>query len=197
MTADILELRLRAEGHLRDDYAPALLDLVPELRDDSQQWPHVWAPAAAIAAHRAGRWPDAVAYLLEAIDAGFSQPEFFEGDLEACLADHPDWPAWLARMRANVPPPPIELLTWPAPRPALPLELSQIDGGPEREAELRTRLPEPKPPGTPRASSWRGSPGAGGTRTITPARTRSRSSTGWTPARDSPATSTRSCWRKA
>lgn len=139
--AELTELRLRAEQHLNDDYAPALLDLVPQLREDTQQWPHVWAPAMAIAAYRAGQ-PDAIRFLHEAIDGGFSQPEFFEGDLEACFAGRADWPALLERMRPNVPPPPIELLSWPAPAPALPVHLERIDGGPAREAELRQRLPE-------------------------------------------------------
>ncbi|GAB3423837.1 transglutaminase-like domain-containing protein [Flindersiella endophytica] len=141
---ELTGLRLRAERLLNDDYARGLLDLVPELREDTQQWPHVWAPAAAIAAHRAGQ-PDAIRFLREAIDAGFSQPEFFEGDLERSFDTHADWPALLERMRANVPPPPIELLAWPAPPPSLQVELCRIDGGPVREAELRKRLPEPGP----------------------------------------------------
>lgn len=145
--SELTELRLRAERHLNDDYASALLDLVPDLRNDTQQWPHVWAPAAAIAAYRAGQ-PDAIRFLREAIDGGFSQPEFFQGDLERCFDDRDDWPALRERMRANVPPPPIELLSWPAPPPALAVRLDRFEGGPDREAELRERLPEP------RSSAW-------------------------------------------
>lgn len=141
--AELTDLRLRAERLLNDDYAPELLDLVPELRRDTQQWPHVWAPAAAIAAHGSGQ-PDAIRFLVEAIDAGFSQPEFFEGKLEDCFADRPEWAESLERMRANVPPPPIELLSWPAPPSAVPVQLDRIADA-DREAELRKRLPEPKP----------------------------------------------------
>jgi hypothetical protein len=109
----------------------------------------VWAPAAAISAHRAGR-PDAIQFLLEAIEAGFSQPEFFGGDLERSFGTRADWPDLLERMRANVPPPPIELLTWPAPPPSLQVELYRIDGGPAREAELRSA----RPSGPARAWKW-------------------------------------------
>jgi hypothetical protein len=54
-----------------------------------------------------------------------------------------DWTDLAARMRANVPPPALEILDWPAPRPTLPLDLDALR--PDRAALLREQLPEPQP----------------------------------------------------
>jgi Transglutaminase-like superfamily len=137
----LAELRLRAEQAARDSDDDGLLSLADQLAsDDAEQWPHLWAPAVAIAARRTGR-PDAVHILEGAVAAGFSQPELFEGLLERHFGDEPTWSAIVARMRANVPPPPVELLDWPDPPPSNPVRLDRLST--EREAALRRRLPDP------------------------------------------------------
>ncbi len=78
--------------------------------------------------------------------AGFSQPELFEGDLEAQFAGTAFWSDLATRMEANVPAPRLELLDWPDRGCAQPLTLYTI--APERSASLVGRLPEP------RASAW-------------------------------------------
>lgn len=136
-----IRVRLRAEQLARDEQDVEFLELVAELRDDDEWWPHLWGPSAAVAASRVGR-VGAVDFLASAIAAGFSQPELFEGVLEEHFGADPIWPDLVAQMAANVPSPTLELREWPDPTPELPLELYAI--APERVEALRGRLPAPK-----------------------------------------------------
>jgi Transglutaminase-like superfamily len=141
----LAELRLRAERAVRGSDDDALLSLADELEaEDAEQWPHLWAPAVAIAARRRNR-PDSMRILTAAVDGGFSQPELFEGELERHFGAEPAWPTVAAQMRANVPPPPVQLLEWPDPPPTHPVRLDRLPRA--REAELRARLPDPAPTG--------------------------------------------------
>ncbi|GAA1564774.1 hypothetical protein GCM10009789_17900 [Kribbella sancticallisti] len=139
---ELAELRLRAEQLVRDGEDRPLLELVRELRTDEQWWVHLWAPAVAVAARRLGA-PNAIALLEEAVAAGLSQPELFEGELEKLFGADAAWPSLRERMRANVPQPLVELTDWPEPGPALPVELYTI--APDRLAPLLARLPRPSP----------------------------------------------------
>ena len=140
-TRELTELRLRAEQLVRAEDHEALLALVDQLREDDDWWPHLWGPAAAVAASKVGR-SDGLELLSSAIDAGFSQPELMEGELEACFAESAQWPDLVERMAANIPAPRLRLLDWPVATVALPLELYQI--APERSEKLRAALPEPE-----------------------------------------------------
>jgi hypothetical protein len=142
VSRDLAELRLRAERAARASDDRSLLELVDRLRADSEWWAHLWAPAAAIAAQRLGA-PNALKLLAEAIDGGFSQPELFEGELEKLFGADPAWPSLTERMRANVPPPLVELLDWPTAGSGLPLELYTIS--PDRLDGLLELLPKPSP----------------------------------------------------
>lgn len=138
----LAQLRLLAERCVKAEDDPALLELVEELRGDPELWPHLWAPAAAIAAHRSGR-PDGLALLKEAVAAGFSQPELFEGRLESEFSEEPDWAEVQARLGTQVPNSRLRLLSWPDPPACLPLKLDRIDTA--RERLLRQQLPAPEP----------------------------------------------------
>jgi hypothetical protein len=124
---------------------PALLALEPRLRRDTEYWHWMWAPALAMAAGKLGD-PRARAFLDEAVAGGFSQPEVFEGELEALFGAEPYWPGIVEAMAANTPPPALELLDWPELSPALPVRLFEIAA--DRRDALRERLPEP------RGSAW-------------------------------------------
>lgn len=52
---ELTTLRLRAEQCCREDNDAGLLELVEELRGDTQMWPHLWGPSAATTAKRVGR----------------------------------------------------------------------------------------------------------------------------------------------
>jgi hypothetical protein len=137
---ELAELRLRAEELMRSSGDAGLLELVGQLRADGQWWAHLWAPGAALAARRLGS-AEAVGLLDEAIAGGFSQPELFDGLLEELFGEDPGWPGRERRMRANVPPPVVELIDWPDPGAVLPVELYAI--GPDRLDKLVERLPVP------------------------------------------------------
>lgn len=135
-------LRLRAEQCAREEDDAGLLALAHELRGDDELWPHLWAPACAIAAERLGR-AGGFEFLEEAVAAGFSQPELFEGQLEQQFGDDSTWPRIQARMGEAVPPPPVQILSWPDPSPSLPLKLDRIAD--HRESLLRQQLPDAHP----------------------------------------------------
>lgn len=139
---ELTELRLLAEQLARDEADTQLLALVPRLRADTQWWPHLWAPAAAIAAHRHGG-ADALGLLVEAVDRGFSQPELHAPDLEEHFGDTPQWPKLLRRMEGNVPLPPLVLHEWPDPGIQAPMTPYAIAA--DRADALRERLPSPSP----------------------------------------------------
>jgi hypothetical protein len=134
---DLARLRLRAEELVRTSDDAGLLALLERLRHDDELWPHLWAPACAVAAARTGR-ADSVLLLEEAITMGFSQPELFEGQVERWFGEDPSWPALRERMATGVEPH-LELLDWPDPPPHLPLILDTLPS--ERRDLLRVRLP--------------------------------------------------------
>ncbi|MBB5867963.1 transglutaminase-like putative cysteine protease [Allocatelliglobosispora scoriae] len=139
---DLLELRRTAQDLSRAERWPEFLDLVPRLRGDEEFWASYWAPMAAIGAGLLGR-PEKRRLLQDAIDAGFCQPEIFEPELTGVFGADEDWPELLARMAANVPPPTLELLSWPTLTPMEPLELFRLTA--DREELLRARIPAPEP----------------------------------------------------
>lgn len=127
----------------RDEDDEGLLALVNELRDDVQQWPHLWAPAAAIAAARSAGSSrlGGLDLLRDAVAGGFAQLELFDGLIEDHFAALPEWEGLRRRMHENVPPAPLEILAWPDPPAALPLLLDRLGG--ERADLLRGQLPNP------------------------------------------------------
>jgi hypothetical protein len=136
-----------ALGNQATDYARAhrwadLLTLEPGLRADREYWTAVWGPACAIARWHEGR-ADARELLEECIDQGFHDLEPFGTWFTESFGTEQDWPALLARIQANVPPPPVELIRWPCARPILPLGLPRLDAS--GAAALAARLPEPLP----------------------------------------------------
>lgn len=136
---ELVELRLRAEEFSRTkDYA-GLLGMADELRGDTEQWPHLWAPACAVSAVHLDRPDEGWALLEEAVDAGFFQTDLFTVEFATTFVRDPRWPRLRARMAANVPPPPVELLSWPDPPVVMPLRQEPLP--PEREELLRARLP--------------------------------------------------------
>lgn len=134
---EVDELRSRAVDHIRASQWRELLALQPELQRDHEYWTALWGPACAVAAHHEGR-PDARALLTSLVDAGFydlrTHAELFAGS----FATDPDWPALRARIEANTPPPPVELLEWPCTTPGH-LGLDRLE--PAAEAALAARVP--------------------------------------------------------
>ena len=102
--SDLTDLRVRAQDAIATKFYDALLDLSPRLRSDTEFWATYFAPECAIAARASGR-DDARAFLDEAISGGFAQYELFP-QLVMLFSVDPDWDDLVARMRANVPPPP-------------------------------------------------------------------------------------------
>lgn len=116
----------------------SLWDLRDRLRE-TDLWSGGYGPVCAIA----GWYVDQAAadtLLDELIDDGFHQPEIFTEEFAHTFATEAGWSDRLRRMKANVPPPPIELLDWPDYPPTLEPVLDRLE--PEREAELATRLPD-------------------------------------------------------
>jgi len=136
--ANGVELRIEAEDLMRAEDDEGLLALVPRLRED-EQWTRMFAPGCAIAAARLGQAGEARGYLYEALDGGFFQPEIFDGEIEKAFGGEPDWPQLQAKLAANLPPAPLELVVWPSLTPKLPLELFRT--APDREEQLRALLP--------------------------------------------------------
>ncbi|HEY7176413.1 MAG TPA: transglutaminase domain-containing protein, partial [Micromonosporaceae bacterium] len=143
-TADLTNLRIRAQDAIATKHYDALLALSPMLRGDRELWATYFAPECAIAARATGR-DDARAFLDEAISGGFAQYELFPQLVMLFSVDR-DWDDLVARMRGNVPLPSLEILSWPSPAPTLPLDLDALP--PDRAAALRTHLPRPQ------ASAW-------------------------------------------
>jgi Transglutaminase-like superfamily len=138
--ADLSDLRIRAQDAIATKHYDALLALSPMLRGDAEYWATYFAPECAIAARATGR-DDARAFLDEAISGGFTQHELFP-QLETLFSVDPDWDRLVERMRANVPPPALEILDWPSPVPTLPLDLDALPS--DRAELLRELLPEPQ-----------------------------------------------------
>jgi hypothetical protein len=147
---DLTVLRLDAEQRVRAHEWSGLLDLQDRLRaEDPEWWGPLWAITCAVATWHTRRELARQA-LDEALAAGFCQPELFTDELEGTFATEPGWSAALERMRANVPAPPVQLLTWPE-ADTSPLDLDVLPD--ERAALLRGRLPEPSRSATDTALS--------------------------------------------
>jgi hypothetical protein len=132
--------------NLATDYARArrwsdLLALEPGLRADREYWTSWWGAVCAVASWHEGRG-DARELLEECIAGGFHDLVPFGTMFDDSFGTEPDWPGLLARIRANVPRAPVELVRWPCARPILPLGLSMLDA--DGEALLAARLPEPR-----------------------------------------------------
>jgi len=123
-----------------EDWA-GLLALRPEFEADADCWPDLWGPICALAARNL-KQTGAVELLDELVQAGFSQPELIDGQLEVAFADDPRWPEIAARMAAADARPPVVLTEWPALNPSAPLSLLKLPG---RSEELRAQLPAPRP----------------------------------------------------
>jgi Transglutaminase-like superfamily len=136
------ELRIKATDNIRAERWPELLALEPSLRADTQYWFEMWGPACAMAAWHEKR-RDARELLEECIRGGFHQPEIFGVLFDNSFGTEPGWPELLARIKSNVPLPPVELVHWPCAPPILPLGLGRLD--PAGETRLAARLPEPQP----------------------------------------------------
>lgn len=135
----LLRLRQRAETLIDAQRDDEYLTLVGELQFDTELWAHVWAPSAALAAHRLGD-AEAFDFLENAAEQGFNQPEMFDGQLEAAFGQHPRFAATFERIKANIPSVPLQVHEWPDPRPTWPISVYAASG--EREALLRRLLPE-------------------------------------------------------
>jgi hypothetical protein len=136
------ELRTRATDIIREQDWASLAGLESALRADTQYWASLWGPACAAAAWHQGR-ADARDLLEECIGGGFHQPDLLGTIFDESFGTTPDGAELRARIEANVPPPPIELVRWPCARPILPLGLFRLDGA--GEARLAARLPAPQP----------------------------------------------------
>lgn len=131
-----------ATDHVRAERWAELLALEPALRGDAQYWTGLWGPACAVGAWHERR-DDARDLLEECIQGGFHQLENLGPIFGQSFGTEPGWPELQARIRANVPPPPVELLQWPSAGPVLPLGLFRLDQA--GEARLAARLPRPRP----------------------------------------------------
>lgn len=141
-TPPLDELRTRATDLVREHDWAGLAALEAGLRRDTQYWPSLWGPACAAGAWHRGR-PDARDLLEECIRGGFHQPDLLGEVFEESFGTGPDAAELRARIEANVPPPPVELVRWPCARPILPLGLFRLDAA--GEARLAARLPAPQP----------------------------------------------------
>jgi transglutaminase superfamily protein len=140
-TPELDGLRTRAQDlAMTEDWA-ALHALRADLERDREFWPDLWGPLAALAAHHMGD-PGAIDVLQGVVDGGFSQPQLFEGRLEAMFGGDPRWPAIAEQIAHNVPAAPVVLTQWPELAPVAPLGLLDLPG---RGAELRALAPAPLP----------------------------------------------------
>jgi hypothetical protein len=137
--AELAELRIQAQEAIATKHYDRLLELSGELRADHEYWATWFAPECAVAARAIGR-ADARVFLEEAILGGFAQHEMFP-QLAVHFSVDSDWSELVARMEANIPAPPLEILDWPVPTPTLPLDLDALPE--ERADELRGHLPRP------------------------------------------------------
>jgi len=136
----LTRLRLSAEDLARARDWAGLYALSGQLQRDEAFWPDLWGPWCAVAARHVGD-PEARAMLDQLVEDGFSQPELLDGELAAAFGHDGDWHDVSARIAANVPPPALELLEWPAITPTAPLTLMRLPA--DREPALRDRVPAP------------------------------------------------------
>lgn len=139
--AGLDRLRTAAQDAVMGEQWAELLELQPRLERDGEFWWFLWAPAVAVALHRTDHPAEGLTLPREAAAAGFRQPDLFGELLTDTFAGDPGWPGLVAVLSGPLPPPPVELLTWPDRAPMLPLVLEvQPDG---RAGELAARLPAP------------------------------------------------------
>lgn len=140
-TPGLDELRTKAQDLARAEDWAALYAIRSDLRRDREFWPDLWGPLAALAASHVGD-PAAFEVLQSVVDGGFSQPQLFNGRIEAAFGDDPRWPVVSDKIAHNVPAAPLVLTQWPELAPAGPLGLLDLPG---RAAELRSLAPAPLP----------------------------------------------------
>lgn len=136
------ELRTQATDLIRECDWAGLAALESDLRTDTQYWASLWGPACAAGAWHQGR-ANARDLLEECIRDGFHQPDLLGTVFGESFGTDPDAAELRARIEANVPPPPVELVRWPCARPILPLGLFRLDAA--GEARLAARLPAAQP----------------------------------------------------
>jgi Transglutaminase-like superfamily len=143
MDADGLShLRTQATDLLRDEDWAGVLALQHKLREDTEYWTQIWGPSCAVAAALTGH-PGAWELLEECVSDGFYQLADLGAEVfDEAFGASPDWPDLRARIEANLPLAPVELIRWPTAPPGAPL-LSRLDElGERRLAErLPARLP--------------------------------------------------------
>lgn len=135
---DLDALRQEAIDHLRASRWAELLALETDLATDVDYWATAWGLSCAVAAYHLGR-DDAVDRLEALIDVGFHDIAMHDELFADTFATLPDWPGLRARIVANRPPPPIELVDWPTATPHHPLGLDRLP--PDEEGRLAARLP--------------------------------------------------------
>lgn len=143
MDADSLgKLRTHATDLLRAEDWPGVLVLQEQLREDTDYWTQIWGPSCAVAAAMTAR-PGALELLEKCVGDGFySLADLGAEIFDRAFGDDPAWPDLRARIKANLPPPPVELLRWPT-APIARALLSRLDEAGERR--LAERLPERQP----------------------------------------------------
>ncbi|HEY2506563.1 MAG TPA: transglutaminase domain-containing protein [Streptosporangiaceae bacterium] len=134
-------LRTQAQDLARAKDWPGLLALRTRLEHDRLFWTDLWGPMCALAGRLTGQ-PDAADLLADLVEAGFSQPELFGGELKAAFADDPRWPEISAALGSKTAPVPVALTDWPVVTPAAPLGLFELAG---RAGELLSLVPPPLP----------------------------------------------------
>jgi len=140
-TPDLDSLRTQAQDLASAENWAGLHAIRSDLQRDREFWPDLWGPLAALAASHAGD-PDAFEVLRGVVDGGFSQPQLFNGRIEAAFGDDPRWPQVSDKIAHNVPAAPLVLTKWPELAPSGPLGLLDLPG---RAAELRSLAPPPLP----------------------------------------------------
>jgi Transglutaminase-like superfamily len=131
-------IRMRAQDAARGDDWATLRAMETELRSDAPFWTDMWAPISAYAAWKCGE-PKARLLLEEAIAGGFDGSGEFDALLTEAFGADDDWAELVDAMRANVPPPAVEILEWPTSRLSRPIRLFRLAD--DREALLRERIP--------------------------------------------------------
>jgi hypothetical protein len=138
------KLRTRAQDLASAKDWAGLDELRPDLEGDRECWPDLWGPLCALALRNLGK-AGAVELLAEVVDAGFGQPELFDGQLEDAFGSEPRWAGLAERIARNTSAAPLVLTDWPVITPAAPLGLFDL---PDRASELRELVPAPV------SSSW-------------------------------------------
>jgi hypothetical protein len=138
----LARLRTQATDLLRAGDWAGVWALREELRQDTDYWIQIWGPSCAVAAGLTAQ-PGAWELLEECVSDGFYQlTDVGTEHFDEAFGAHRGWPDLRARIEANLPPPPVELLRWPRAPLGEPL-LSRLDD--EGEKRLAGRVPERQP----------------------------------------------------